>query len=87
MAGDDQIYHPQDAVKAAFQAAGIVGTSGFFVAAVHNALQRENVGALSVFTRSGGIIAVFGTPKAFYTASSGFHNSIASLLESPVRLC
>ncbi|ROT35746.1 NADH-ubiquinone oxidoreductase 21.3 kDa subunit [Sodiomyces alkalinus F11] len=65
MAGDEH-YHPKDAVKAAFHAAGVVGTSGFFVAAVHNALQRENVGALSVFTRSGGIIAVFAIGGGAY---------------------
>lgn len=66
MAGDDHVFHPKDAVKAGFSAAGIVGTSGFFVAAIHNALQRQNVGAMSVFTRSGGIIAAFAVSGGAY---------------------
>lgn len=60
MAGDD-VHHPKDALKAGFTGLTIVGTSGFFVAAIHNALQVNNVGAMSVFTRSGGIIGIFGT--------------------------
>ncbi|WYZ34188.1 hypothetical protein EsH8_I_000464 [Colletotrichum jinshuiense] len=58
MAGDDDTFHPKDAIKASITAAGALGATGFFMAAVHNALQKQNVGAMSVFTRSGGIIAV-----------------------------
>ncbi|KAF6805355.1 NADH-ubiquinone oxidoreductase subunit (Tim17/Tim22/Tim23 family protein) [Colletotrichum musicola] len=58
MAGDDDSYHAKDAIKAGISAAGALGGTGFFIAAVQNALQKKNVGAMSVFTRSGGIIAV-----------------------------
>ncbi|KAL0939620.1 NADH-ubiquinone oxidoreductase subunit (Tim17/Tim22/Tim23 family protein) [Colletotrichum truncatum] len=57
MAGDDT-YHPKDAIKSGITAATALGGTGFFLAAVTNALQKQNVGAMSVFTRSGGIIAV-----------------------------
>ncbi|OLN89238.1 NADH-ubiquinone oxidoreductase 21.3 kDa subunit 2 [Colletotrichum chlorophyti] len=58
MAGDDDSYHPKDAIKSGIGAAASLGTAGFFIAAVQNALAKQNVGAMSVFTRSGGIIAV-----------------------------
>ncbi|KAF3352389.1 hypothetical protein VdG1_09076 [Verticillium dahliae VDG1] len=65
MAGDD-VHHPKDALKAGFTGLTIVGTSGFFVAAIHNALQVNNVGAMSVFTRSGGIIGIFALGGGAY---------------------
>lgn len=61
MAGDHDTYHSKDAIKAAISSSAALGGAGFFIAAVHNALQKQNVGAMSVFTRSGGIIAVMGT--------------------------
>jgi hypothetical protein len=61
MAGDDHAHHPSDAIKAGLQASAVVGTTGFFISAVQNALHKNNIGALAVFTRSGGNIAVFGT--------------------------
>ncbi len=60
MAGGEERYHPQDAVGAAINGTLITGTAGGFMAAVQNALARQNIGAMSVFTRSGGVIAVFG---------------------------
>ncbi|EQB47261.1 NADH-ubiquinone oxidoreductase 21.3 kDa subunit [Colletotrichum gloeosporioides] len=59
MAGDhDDTYHPKDAIKTAIKSSVALGGAGFFLAAITNALQKQNVGAMSVFTRSGGIIAV-----------------------------
>ncbi|KAK6206688.1 Tim17/Tim22/Tim23 family protein [Colletotrichum tabaci] len=66
MAGDDDLYHPKDAIKASIQASTTLGGAGFFMAAVHNALQKQNVGAMSVFTRSGGIIAVMAIGGGAY---------------------
>ncbi|KZL82308.1 tim17 tim22 tim23 family protein [Colletotrichum incanum] len=66
MAGDDDTYHPKDAIKASITASAALGGAGFFMAAVHNALQKQNVGAMSVFTRSGGIIAVMAIGGGAY---------------------
>ena len=60
MAGGDERYHPQDAVGAAITGTLVTGTAGAFMSAVQNALARQNIGAMSVFTRTGGVIAVFG---------------------------
>ncbi|TDZ53295.1 NADH-ubiquinone oxidoreductase 21.3 kDa subunit [Colletotrichum trifolii] len=57
MAGDDD-FHRKDAIKSGITAAAALGSTGFLLAAVQNALQKQNLGAMSVFTRSGGIIAV-----------------------------
>ncbi|KAK1979399.1 Tim17/Tim22/Tim23 family protein [Colletotrichum cereale] len=66
MAGDDEPYHPKDAIKASITASAALGGAGFFMAAVHNALQKQNVGAMSVFTRSGGIIGVMAIGGGAY---------------------
>ncbi|EFQ36238.1 Tim17/Tim22/Tim23 family protein [Colletotrichum graminicola] len=66
MAGDDDTYHPKDAIKASITASMALGGAGFFMAAVHNALQKQNVGAMSVFTRSGSIIAVMAIGGGAY---------------------
>lgn len=60
MAGADHDFHAKDAIKSALSATTMVGTAGFFVAAIENALHKSNVGALSVFTRSGSTIALYG---------------------------
>ncbi|KAF4774868.1 Tim17/Tim22/Tim23 family protein [Colletotrichum scovillei] len=66
MAGDHDTYHSKDAIKAAISSSAALGGAGFFIAAVHNALQKQNVGAMSVFTRSGGIIAVMAIGGGAY---------------------
>ncbi|KAH6686758.1 NADH-ubiquinone oxidoreductase 21.3 kDa subunit [Plectosphaerella plurivora] len=74
MAGDDHAHHPSDAIKAGLQASAVVGTTGFFISAIQNALHKNNVGALAVFTRSGGNIAVFaiaGGAYGFSRAAAG----------------
>lgn len=65
MAGGDERYHPQDAVGAAITGTLVTGTAGAFMSAVQNALARQNIGAMSVFTRTGGVIAVFGMVDVF----------------------
>lgn len=59
--GDDHVYHKVDAIKAGTKGALITGGSGLFAASVQNALRKENVGALGVFTKSGGMIFHWGT--------------------------
>ena len=62
----DQIegtYQPKDAVGAAVKATGVTSLAGLFVSTIQNTLTKQNVGALSVFTRTGGTIAVFGTSR------------------------
>lgn len=56
----DQPYHAQDALTPAIRGAGVTGAAGLFVASVQATLTRQNIGALSPFTRYGGTIAVFG---------------------------
>ncbi len=59
--GDDDHYHPQDAISGGLHAALVTGGAGLFVAAAQNALQKQNVGAWSVFTRGGRLTATFGS--------------------------
>lgn len=54
------IYQPKDAVGAAVKATGVTGVAGLFVSTIQNTLAKSNVGAFSVFTRTGGTIAIFG---------------------------
>lgn len=70
MAGGDERYHPQDAVGAAITGTLVTGTAGAFMSAVQNALARQNIGAMSVFTRTGGVIAVFGMVYIFQREES-----------------
>ncbi|KAH8595212.1 hypothetical protein B0O99DRAFT_161760 [Bisporella sp. PMI_857] len=61
MAAEEDQYHPKDAVKAALNGTMVTGIAGLFVSSIQNVLTKQNVNALSVFTRSGSTIAVFGT--------------------------
>lgn len=57
--GDSDVYHPQDALGAGVTGTMVVGGAGFFLSALQNSLQKRNVGAMGVFTRTGGTIASF----------------------------
>lgn len=57
--GDDDVYHPVDALKSGIQGAMITGAAGVFAAGIKNATRRTNHGALGIFTRSGGTIFTF----------------------------
>ncbi len=52
---------PQDTVKAAVNGSLLLGGAGLAVSAIQNALVKRNIGPWGVFTRSGGIIVVFGS--------------------------
>ena len=53
-------FHPRDAVTETAFVTAVTGTAGLTLAAVENALRKENIGARGVFTRSGGTIVSFG---------------------------
>lgn len=59
--GDDQVYHPVDSLRAGTLGAMATGGAGLFSAAIQNAMRKQNVGALAVFTKSGGAIFTWGT--------------------------
>lgn len=53
-------YVPHDVLDETTKA-GVIGLgSGFFIAAIQNALSRRNVGTFSVFTRGAPIIGICG---------------------------
>lgn len=62
--GDDDHYHPVDALKAGIQGAMITGAAGVFAAGIKNATRKQNYGALGIFTRSGGTIFTFSKPPS-----------------------
>jgi hypothetical protein len=53
-------YAPHDVIGETSKTAVVGLASGFFIAAVQNALSRRNVGAFGVFTRGGTIIGISG---------------------------
>ena len=53
-------FHPHDSVKNGIYGAAAGSTFGFIFSSAQNVLQKHNAGALGVFTRTGGTIAVFG---------------------------
>lgn len=57
---DEATYKPKDAVEIAIESTLITGAAGLAVAAIQNTLTKQNVSAWGVFTRGGGIIAMFG---------------------------
>ena len=57
---DEAAYHPKDAVGIAIESTLITGAAGLTVSAIQNTLTRQNVTGWGVFTRTGGIIAIFG---------------------------
>lgn len=61
--GDDESYHPKDAIKAGLSGMAITGGAGLLVAAFQNATSVKNVGAWGVFTRSGHIVTTLGKPE------------------------
>lgn len=61
MASEDKAaYMPRDAVGLAIESTLVTGSAGLAIAAIQNTLTKQNVSGWGVFTRSGGIIAIFG---------------------------
>jgi len=57
---EEKQYEPKDAIGECLTNGGIVGGAGILISAVQNTLTKHNVGPWGVFTRTGGVIAVFG---------------------------
>jgi hypothetical protein len=55
----EQVFEPKDALGAGVKAGTVGAVAGFIASAVQNSLAKRNVGALGVFTRTGGTIATF----------------------------
>lgn len=62
MAEQHATYHPRDALHNTGNAMISTGTIGAVIAGVQNTLRKQNVGAMGILTRSGGVIALFGAP-------------------------
>jgi len=67
MASDDRPYHPQDAISATIHTTMITTGAGALVAGVQNTLAKQNLGAMGIFTRTGGTIAVYAAMGASYS--------------------
>ena len=65
MASGDERYHPKDALKAGVNGTMVTGTAGLAVSAIQNTLTKMNLSAWSVFTRTGGTVAIFGMPVEY----------------------
>ncbi|CAK7241361.1 MAG: hypothetical protein STHCBS139747_002822 [Sporothrix thermara] len=57
--GDSDVYQPQDSLYAGVKGTAVVGGAGLFLSAIQNSLQKRNVGAWGVLTRTGGTVASF----------------------------
>lgn len=60
MASHDDTYQPRDTLANTAKTTLQLTTAGAVVAGVQNTLRKQNVGAMGIITRSGGIIALFG---------------------------
>ncbi|RDA87040.1 hypothetical protein CP532_3214 [Ophiocordyceps camponoti-leonardi (nom. inval.)] len=79
----ETFYVPHDVIGVTTKTALVGGFAGLFIASIQNAMARENVGALSVFTRGRGIIGMAAAaPAAFafvYTATSNLRQKTDTL--------
>lgn len=57
---DEATYEPKDAVGDAIKSTLVMGVAGLTISAIRTSLTKENIGAWGVFTRGGGIVAMFG---------------------------
>ena len=60
MADQQPTYHPRDALQNTGNAMLQTTAVGAVIAGVQNTLRKQNVGAMGILTRSGGVIALFG---------------------------
>ncbi|KAJ9620993.1 hypothetical protein H2203_007580 [Taxawa tesnikishii (nom. ined.)] len=59
-------YRPKDAIGETIKATMITTGAGAFISTVQNTLVKQNIGAMGMFTRTGGTIAVFGAMGGAY---------------------
>ena len=69
MASHDETYHPRDTLANTANTTLQLSVAGTILAGVQNTLRKQNVGAMGIITRSGGIIAVFGASWGMLGAS------------------
>ena len=81
---EEKTYQPKDAVGEGIRATLILGAVGLTVSAVQNTLTRQNVGAWGVFTRTGGVITLFGAIYFIHSAHSGILIEKQPPLEGPM---
>jgi hypothetical protein len=55
-----ETYRPVDTLSQTVKATLQTTAAGAIVAGVQNTMSKQNVGAMGIFTRSGGTIALFG---------------------------
>lgn len=60
MADQHATFHPKDTLANTGKVTFQTGLIGAIVAATQNTLRKQNVGVMGVFTRSGGLIALYG---------------------------
>lgn len=60
MADQQPTYHPRDALHNTGNAMIQTTLVGAVIAGVQNTLRKQNVGAMGIITRSGGVLALFG---------------------------
>ncbi|RAR01662.1 tubulin folding cofactor c [Stemphylium lycopersici] len=66
MADQHTTFHPRDALANTTSTTLQTATAGAIIAGVQNTLRKQNVGAMGIFTRSGGIIALYAGVGAAY---------------------
>ncbi|KAF1920605.1 hypothetical protein BDU57DRAFT_508994 [Ampelomyces quisqualis] len=66
MADQQETFHPSDALANTASATLQTTVAGAIVAGVQNTLRKQNVGAMGIFTHSGGLIALFAATGAAY---------------------
>lgn len=57
---EETTFHPRDALSNTASTTLQTTAVGAIVAGVQNTLRKQNVGAMGILTRSGGIIALYG---------------------------
>ncbi|KAF2239475.1 hypothetical protein EV356DRAFT_528073 [Viridothelium virens] len=63
---DEVVYHPRDAISSTAKTTAVTTLAGTTASAIQNTLTKQNVGAMGIFTRYGGTIAVFAAMGASY---------------------
>ena len=84
--GDSDVYQPQDSLYAGVKGTAVVGGAGLFLSAIQNSLQKRNVGAWGVLTRTGGTVASFGEFSGMMMDANAFFFFGLSVFLSADRL-
>ena len=64
MADQHATFHPRDTLSNTASTTLQTTAIGAIVAGVQNTLRKQNVGAMGILTRSGGVIALYGAYMA-----------------------